>query len=158
MKYHYCEAEGSGKQVCSQDPAPQNPVCKKFLEKNRRRVSRKTEEILILHSTVKNKTETSYNPSFCFKKVKPKKAKYGWCVVKGNYYNLNRPMAELTGWGYCSKDCYLDPNEGPNKLRIVDNAEVNRDIYIHYSSLLLIYFHISSINFKNTYLKSSGPS
>ena len=147
MKYHYCEAKGNGKQVCTQEPAPQNPACRKFLKKNKRRVSRKTEEILILRSTVKNNTETSYNPSFCFKKVNPEKAKYGWCMVKGNYYNLNRPMAGLTGWGYCSKDCYLDPNEGPNKLRIVDNAAVR-------ATHIQVIFIKSFRSFPNVFVKN----
>merc|ERR1719460_901240 len=45
-------------------------------------------------------------------------------MVQGNYYDLYHPAKEVTGWGYCSKDCYLDPNELPNKLRIVDDAAV----------------------------------
>ena len=151
MKYHYCEDPGSGKEVCSQDPAPQNPECKKFLEKKQRRVSQDTEEILILHSTVKNNTETSYNPSFCFKKVNPEEAKYGWCMVKGNYYNLYRPMEESTGWGYCSKDCYLDPNEGPNILRIVDNAAVR----LSYIQFIFIREKIKSFrSFPNVFVKN----
>ena len=123
MKYHYCEAEGTGKQVCRQGPAPQNPACKTFFKKNKQKVPSDKDEIMILDSTVKNQ-KRSYNPSFCFNKVNPENSKYGWCMVQGNYYDLYHPAEEVPGWGYCSKDCYLDPKEGPNKLRVVDNAAV----------------------------------
>ena len=124
MKYHYCEAEGNGKQVCSQDPAPQNPACRKFFEENKQKIQDVPEdrdEIMILHIAKKEEP----NPSFCFKKVNQEKSKYGWCQVEQSYYNPHGSGKKVTSWGYCSKDCYLDPDEGSNKLRIVEKAEVS---------------------------------
>ena len=117
MKYHYCEAKGNGKQVCSQDPAPQNPACRKFFEENKQKIQDVPEdrdEILILQEITENNKTYKYKPSFCFKKVNQEKSEYGWCQVDQSYYNLYGAGREVTCWGYCSKDCYLDPNEGPS--------------------------------------------
>ena len=146
MKYHYCEAKGTGKQVCKQEPAPQNPTCKTFFEKNKQNVP-KDKEIMILHSTMKKNRERSYTPSFCFNKVNPENSQYGWCMVQGNYYDLYRPDEEATGWGYCSKDCYLDPNELPSKLRIVDNASVGGNHFHNLQGKIIKLFRSSPKNF-----------
>ena len=127
MKYHYCEAEGTGTEVCSKEPAPQTPACKTFFERNKQKVKDVPEdrdEIMILKTTMEKNKARSYTPSFCFKEINPEKTNYGWCMVQGNYYDLYQPNKEVKGWGYCSKDCYLDPNEQSQKLRIVDTAAV----------------------------------
>ena len=140
MKYHYCEDPGSGKEVCSQEPAPQSPECKTFFEKNKHNVTDVPEdrdEIMILKEvTEKNKTY-KYKTSFCFKKVNQEKAKHGWCQVDQSYYNPYGSGGKVNSWGYCSKDCYLDPKETSHKLRIVEKAEV--DIHIFLSFLYFLY-------------------
>ena len=133
MKYHYCEDPGNGKQVCHQQAAPQNPACRKFFEKNKHKIKdfpEDRDEILILQEITENNKTYRYKPSFCFKTVNQEKSEYGWCQVDESYYNLYSTGEKVKSWGYCSKDCYLDPNEGPNKRRIVDNAEVKIFIFI----------------------------
>ena len=128
MKYHYCEEAGSGKQVCRQDSPPENQECKTFFKKNKQKVKDVPEhrdEILILREITEKNQTFKYKPSYCFKKVNQEKSKYGWCQVEQSYYNPHGSGKKVTSWGYCSKDCYLDPDEGSNKLRIVEKAEVS---------------------------------
>ena len=64
--------------------------------------------------------------TFCFKKLNPENAEYGWCHTRSDYYDAKNPKkrTERRGWGYCSKDCYLDISETVATLRIADNVEV----------------------------------
>ena len=118
MKYHYCETKGHGDQVCRKDPAPQNPVCAKFLAKTNVKLSRDLHEIMIIHKG----RGGGYYPSFCFNRmnqeINNQSANHGWCKINGNYYDLNNPVEEEPGWGFCGNDCFLPLDEGPDKLRV----------------------------------------
>ena len=50
---------------------------------------------------------------------------YGWCYTDKNYYNFDTLKKDSIGWGFCSRDCFLDKNEKPGGiLRIVDHVNI----------------------------------
>ena len=122
-KYHYCMGKGN---PCKTDDLPQEKECKTFYETNKKGVkdvSSGKDEIMILQRIPNTK---KYKYTSCFKRVNPENPEYGWCQVKGNYYDLNKPIDhEPSAWGYCSRDCYLDKNESDgSKLRVADDEVV----------------------------------
>ena len=127
FKYHYCKG---GPNPCRKDKVPEDEECSKFYDKNKegvKDVSSGKDEIMILHRV--NNTR-KYQTSSCFRRVNPESPEYGWCEVKGNYYDLDRPRhLEPSAWGYCSRDCFLDKKEADgSKLRVADeDVVVTRD-------------------------------
>ena len=80
-------------------------------------------EIMIVHQ--------SGEASFCFKEFNPEKPEYGWCLTRSDYYDAKNPVetSDKWGWGYCSKDCYLDLNKTGTTLRILEDVEVTSPKY-----------------------------
>ena len=65
-------------------------------------------------------------PFFCNVEKNPENAEFGWCQTQGDYYNMNAEDAMTQGWGFCSKDCFLDENDGDGQvLRHVPEAHVS---------------------------------
>ena len=137
MKYHYCENKGTGKHVCEQKPPPQGKHCKKFFKKKsslRKWIEGK--QYSNTHSGENMTPEISLVGSngkviaTCYVITATNK-KHGWCKTKGNYYNLDKPKSETKGWGFCSKDCYLEDRVkeegGSGTLRVVDKVDVLED-------------------------------
>jgi len=105
MKYHYCEKDyGSGNDACIKDrPPPSNRKCETFFSNpdTPNAVPSHVEEIKLV--------ERRRTPTLCHPKQNPENATFGWCRTRGNYYSLDNPKSVYNnGWGFCSKDCYLD--------------------------------------------------
>ena len=79
-------------------------------------------EIMIVHQDGR--------ASFCFKEFNPENPEYGWCYTRSNYYDAKNPIerSDKWGWGYCSKDCYLDLKKTGTTLRILEDVEVTSPV------------------------------
>ena len=126
FKFHYCKG---GMDSCRHDEAPGNKVCRQFYAHNKqgvKKVPADKDEIMIVHKDGKGE------PTFCFKRENPENPDFGWCTTKNNFYEVKRHPGRLqrgdgNTWGFCSRDCYLDPNvERAGVLRIVDKVEVRK--------------------------------
>jgi len=111
MKYHYCdESEGYGNRGCITDRPPKmREECKDFFADANTpdTVPSHVEEIKIIGGGKHN--------ILCYPDKNPEDASFGWCRTRGHYYDKDNPDKEWDrGWGFCSKDCYLDPNSPDN--------------------------------------------
>jgi hypothetical protein len=116
-KYHMCAEAGDGPSVCKTSPPPSSPACLHFFNFTNHTYPEEYEEIQVV-----NEAE---NSSFCFGPSSPKAGSKGWCATSQSHYSLKN--VEESGWGFCSKDCYLGPPnklEGSNILREVKNVDV----------------------------------
>ena len=122
MKYHYCDKDyGSGNDACIKDkPPPSSRECKAFFSNpdTPDEIPQGVEEINLVGG---------YKPStLCFPSRNPENAAFGWCRTRGNYYSRDDPENSYRrGWGFCSKDCYLDTTtENSGILRRKDDIAI----------------------------------
>jgi len=115
MKYHYCDDKyGDGNSACiTNHPPPQWKECTTFFDNptTPQQISSNGEEIKIIGGNKRNK--------ICFPTQNPENPRFGWCRTRGNFYRLGEDQHRYkNGWGFCSKDCYLDESiEGSGILR-----------------------------------------
>ena len=131
-KYHYCQKLGGGSEVCNLDkkgqakPAPRSKKCKKFFnhKDTPEDIPVDKDEMMILNRTSGEPALYSYRQ---FSPADLDKTQ-GWCRIKGDFYNPQKKDLNAKGWGFCSKDCFLDENEASSgKLRAVHNKNVLDD-------------------------------
>ena len=105
MKMHYCDKmHGAGSSACITDePPPIDEECKKFYN------SEGTPSTFSdIGKEFRIQAESGEDITVCYPSKNPANETYGWCKTNGNYYDLDNYELEKEGWGFCSKDCYLD--------------------------------------------------
>ena len=122
MKMHYCDdSHGEGSSACITDQPPPPPVyqeeCQQFFDQQNKPQNFNEEKRIL--------GESGEVIALCYPMKNPEDETFGWCHTKGNYYNLDNYKLEEKGWGFCSKDCYLD-NKMPESgvLRWKENVEI----------------------------------
>ena len=116
-KHHYCKNENG----CSKNrPPPQDEFCDQFFSKvDNWSEAGKYDEVMIMRGR---------KPTFCHQTQNPENSNFGWCNT-GNidYYSFSGTRMSQDGWGYCSKDCYLDES-------YTYMGQVLRHEYVHVST------------------------
>jgi len=106
MKMHYCDKKfGNGSSSCVSDkPAPRDKECEKFFKHpdTPHTYGEIWKEIRLVDQDDKD-------IAVCYPDKNPVNASYGWCYTKGDYYRPGKGNPNYVGgWGFCSKDCFLD--------------------------------------------------
>ena len=119
-KHHYCELNSKCE---SEKPPPQSKNCSNFFS----RVIEwsedgKYDEVML---------RLGKDFIFCHSTENPENSVYGWCSTgKKNYYRVRTRLMNKHGWGYCSKDCFLDRKSVEGQaLRHVDNVHVGYKVF-----------------------------
>ena len=77
---------------------------------------------------VKIKAESGEDIALCFPSKNPENETYGWCKTWGDFYNIDKYDEHKDGWGFCSKDCYLDTKVSDmGVLRVKKEMEILPD-------------------------------
>jgi len=157
MKYHYCDKENGaakGAEACKQGPPPTPPICKRFLAKHK--IPEGVEEVKIKLKNGKS--------ILCNKQTNPEKESYGWCVTKGNYYPRYDHDQDASGWGYCSRDCYLDQEEDAavsgvlrrvNNVKILPEKECKQYLDDSIEGTVKVYPELLCVGWKNEWKEES---
>ena len=119
---HYCDKMyGAGSSACTTDqPPPSNPECKKFYE-HQQKLHTKND----VGKEIRIQNESDEDIALCYPSKNPENETYGWCKTKGNFYHLYDHKPDEEGWGFCSKDCYLDITESNSGvLRKKEGVEI----------------------------------
>jgi len=120
MKKHYCDKNyGDGNTACiTNKPAPMHKECQEFFKNPSTPNNFQGKEIRITDKSGKDIT-------ICYPPKNPENRDYGWCMTRGNYYNIDREDTSTKSWGFCGKDCFLDTQaEDKGVLRDKENIEI----------------------------------
>jgi len=119
MKMHYCKDKGADPCIKNRDP-PMSDECRAFF--NHRNTP---DEIEKFGKEVRIISESGKTIDICYPSKNPEKEDFGWCKTRGNYYDPDNEDPYENGWGFCSKDCFLDkPTQAFGILRHKDNVEM----------------------------------
>ena len=102
---HYCDKmHGFGSSACITDqPPPRDEECQKFF--NHQDTPSSFDDVGM---EIRIQAESGEDIALCYPSKNPANETYGWCKTKGNYHDIDNYDREKEGWGFCSKDCYLD--------------------------------------------------
>jgi len=122
MKMHYCKDKGADPCIRNRDP-PMTRECREFF--NHRDTPN---EIETFGKEVKIVSRSGKTLDICYPSKNPEKESFGWCRTRGNYYDPDNENHSKSGWGFCSKDCFLNTTtEAFGILRHKDNVEMLSD-------------------------------
>jgi len=125
MKKHYCDKEfGEGNAACITDvdakPPPRDQECETFF--NHKETPDNTTDLV---NEIRIVDQSGKDIAFCYPSINPENSTYGWCKTKGDFYVLRKENQNHEGWGFCSKDCYLDTDtENNGILRHQEGVEI----------------------------------
>ena len=146
FKYHYCKKRGDGSQICNLNkkggskPAPRSKECKSFFNHTvtPKDIPAGIDEIMIIKD--KSKAASGDNVVYCYRQFSPSDIdkNKGWCHIQGDFYNPQTVDKSVKGWGFCSRDCFLDENQAVSgRLRAVKDRQVLKDLlceeFLNYS-------------------------
>ena len=125
MKKHYCSKNyGKGSTACMTDkPPPAHEECEHFFNQ-----TGLPKYLNGVGKEVKIKAESGEDIALCFPSKNPENETYGWCKTWGDFYNIDKYDEHKDGWGFCSKDCYLDTKVSDmGVLRVKKEMEILPD-------------------------------
>jgi len=116
-KHHYC----AGK--CKTTIPPINKECRAFFNNPRtpKKVPDGDTDLIILKRS---------KAVYCSNNVSALHDSHGWCRIDADASRINsiRDLTpETQSWGFCSRDCYINKNQGNFILRKKDNVDILND-------------------------------
>ena len=126
-KHHYCKKHSK----CINNKAPpQHKLCDIFFSNvHNWSDGGKHDEAMIISRS---------QPIFCHQTTNPENSLYGWCNTGDrDFYQFREKRMSQDGWGYCSKDCYLDDSySAMGQILRHENVHVSFIFSLNKSSIL----------------------